>query len=1502
LAVIKAWSTFDRVVKVGCLLPTILPEDSLRQCSAAPASLQAVVRCRSRLFRTAFLLLLCGGALFGQWQKASGFASYGSEAGLRQNSVTALAEDRHGFIWIGTQDGLHRFDGARFEVFSSENSALPGSFISALCLDGSGRLWVGTLHGGLALYQGGDRFLRYTAESSSLNENSILSLSPRSEGGIWVLMPHALQSFDGGERWETLRQGANLQCFFEGNGTTFLAEDSGFFYGGSGDSWHFVCAMQASVQCMVEREGVLFLGTQAGLLTAEPPAFLPRPMEHPLLARAHVRTLHHSSDGLWVGTFDDGLFFLPAQGGPIQHHQPSPGLKGQLQQGRIISFTSGSDGTIWVGTGLAGLFSYHPERTRFQHFYYAQAASGGGIASNLVRALHPDGADGLYLGTDGAGILHLSSLDEPIRETPQMMPAHHRRIWSFAEWQGHLLAGGDEGLLRKEGDRWQEWGNLKAFPVRTLLETPQRLLVGSFGKGLGYFEDTSDNLHLLELPPASDARIMALLSVPDGAVLVGTLGELLLWQHDGSLQTVSSGEGMPVRTLLLDGRNQLWVGTARGLYLFAHGVPSQPSEPTRVYTEEDGLPNSTIYALEEDDSGRIWLSTNRGIACLDGGTNALLCFDTSDGLQAMEFNGGASARDGRGTLYFGGIQGFNAFRPMAIQPTTQPASVAFSYLETVLGSKILSPDSAQSIVLTTADAFFRVGVTTLDFAHPQRSRFRYRLLGYQEDWIEGVHRSEITYTGVPPGPYQLQVQATNRDGLMQPGIHSLAFEVAAPPWRSRPALFLYLAGLLALSLFLLSLAYSLRKSHKALKQSEDRLRWALWGSGDGLWDWDMRSGIVHRSRFAEWLGYGNEELREPVHIRRGLIHADDREAMQKSLEQHLKGEAPYYEATYRLRSHDGSWKWVLDRGRVVERDADGTPWRMAGTHKDIGQQIAMQERLDLAWRAIESTEEAVVLLDQEFRLISANPAFEALTAFLQVEVQGKALRGLLSMPPLTEEAFLLLISELRNRDAWKGEIWLQRKDKEPFLAWAHLNAVRASRFGTHFVMVFSDITQRKRSEEELRWLANYDTLTRLPNRTFFMERLNRAILRAQRGHQRLALLFLDLDRFKHINDSLGHNTGDALLCSVADRLRNCVRKDDTTARLGGDEFTIILERLENPAGSAHVAEKILADLAMPFSLGPYELVVSPSIGISIFPEDGCDAETLLRNADTAMYSAKAKGRNNYQYYSQEMNSSSLRRLEREAALRFALPRAELELHYQPQVDLTSGFCTACEALLRWRSPQFGMVSPLEFIPIAEDNGLIVEIGDWVLQQALYDFQQWRTLPGAPQRVAINLSPRQVFSNDFLSRTRSLIAASGLPGTCIEFELTESLLLDVSRQNIQTMAELKGMGATLALDDFGTGYSSLSYLKRFPMDTLKVDRSFIQDLEHNEDTRSLVGSILAMGKRMGLTVVAEGIESAEQARLLFLEGCHLGQGYHFARPMPDSDLRAWLSARLGPHAE
>jgi len=1465
--------------------------------------LDAAACSRSRGCGSALLLLFCCGApLFGQWRKASAFASFGSEAGLRQNSVTAVAEDRHGFIWIGTQDGLHRFDGSRFEVFSTENSSLPGSFISALCLDGNGRLWVGTLHGGLALYQGGETFRSFSANESPLYENSILSLFPRRAGGIWVLMPHGLQSFDGQEHWETLRQGVNLHSFLEGGISSFLVEEAGFFQSGSGDSWQFVCPIDSPVQCMAEGRDILYLGTQAGLLTAEPPAFLPRPMEHPLLARAHVRTLHHSPDGLWVGTFDDGLFFLPAQGGPIQHHQPSAGLKGQLQQGRVLSFAAGRDGTLWVGTGLAGLFSFHPHRTRFQHYYYAHASSGGGIASNLVRALHPDGDNGLYLGTDGAGILHLSSLDEPLGETAQRMPAHHRRIWSFAEWQGHLLAGGDEGLLRKEGDSWQEWGNLNAFPVRTLLATPQRLLAGSFGKGLVFFEEKSASMQVLELPPESDARIMALLSAPGGDVLIGTLGELLRWQPGGTPKAVSSGEGLPIRTLLLDGRNRLWVGTARGLYLFADGAPTVPSEPTRVFTEKDGLPNSTIYALQEDGAGRIWLSTNRGIACLIAETSSILSFDTSDGLQAMEFNGGASARDGRGRLFFGGIQGFNLFQPETIQPTTEKVSVAFSYLETVQGSKILSPDAESSILLSTADAFFRVGVTTLDFAHPQRSRFRYRLLGFQEDWIEGGHRSEITYTGVPPGPYLLQVQATNRDGLMQPGIHSLALEVAAPPWRSRPALFLYLAGLLALFLFLLSLAYSLRKSHKALKQSEDRLRWALWGSGDGLWDWDMRSGIVHRSRFAEWLGYGNEELREPVHIRRGLIHADDREAMQKSLEQHLKGEAPYYEATYRLRSQDGTWKWVLDRGRVVDRDVDGTPWRMAGTHKDIGQQIAMQERLDLAWRAIESTEEAVVLLDQEFRLISANPAFEGLTSFLQEEVQGKALRGLLSMPPLTEEAFNLLVSELRSRDAWKGEIWLQRKDKEPFLAWAHLNAVRASRLSTHFVMVFSDITQRKRSEEELRWLANYDTLTRLPNRTFFMERLNRAILRAQRGNQRLALLFLDLDRFKHINDSLGHNTGDALLCSVADRLRSCVRKDDTTARLGGDEFTIILERLENPAGAAHVAEKILADLAKPVTLGPYELVVSPSMGISIFPEDAADAETLLRNADTAMYSAKAKGRNTYQYYSQEMNSSSLRRLEREAALRFALPRAELELHYQPQVDLRSGRCTACEALLRWRSPLFGMVSPLEFIPIAEDTGLIVEIGDWVLQQALHDFQLMRTLPGAPLRVAINLSPRQVFSNDFLFRTRSLIAASGLPGTCIEFELTESLLLDVSRQNIQTMTELKGMGTTLALDDFGTGYSSLSYLKRFPMDTLKVDRSFIQDLEHNEDTRSLVGSILAMGRRMGLTVVAEGIESAEQARLLSLEGCHLGQGYHFARPMPDSELRAWLSARFGPGKE
>jgi diguanylate cyclase (GGDEF)-like protein/PAS domain S-box-containing protein len=438
-----------------------------------------------------------------------------------------------------------------------------------------------------------------------------------------------------------------------------------------------------------------------------------------------------------------------------------------------------------------------------------------------------------------------------------------------------------------------------------------------------------------------------------------------------------------------------------------------------------------------------------------------------------------------------------------------------------------------------------------------------------------------------------------------------------------------------------------------------------------------------------------------------------------------------------------------------------------------------------------------------------------------------------------------------------------------------------------------DITERKRIAERLAQLAHHDSLTGLPNRALFLDRLQAAIEHVQHRGRHIAVLLFDLDRFKLINDTLGHAAGDRLLQSVAQRLTGALREDDTVARLGGDEFVILLVDVARRDDVAQVAQKLLDTLAAPHSIDGRELFVTTSIGVSVFPGDGADSASLMKHADIAMYRAKAKGRNNFQLYLPDMSEATPRRLAIETELRYALEREELELHYQPRVDLHTGKLVSFEALLRWQRPGFGRVSPSEFVPILEETGLIVQVGEWVLRSACGQVRRWHAQLGMEPHISVNLSPRQLRQHDFARAVERVLSDTGLAPAYLELELTESMLLEHTSHTIALLEELQGMGLRFAVDDFGTGYSSLAYLKRFPISSLKIDRSFVEDIETGQDSGAIARTVIAMAHSLGMRAVAEGVETRAQLEFLKRHGCDEGQGYWFSKPQPPDTITACL---------
>jgi diguanylate cyclase (GGDEF)-like protein len=447
---------------------------------------------------------------------------------------------------------------------------------------------------------------------------------------------------------------------------------------------------------------------------------------------------------------------------------------------------------------------------------------------------------------------------------------------------------------------------------------------------------------------------------------------------------------------------------------------------------------------------------------------------------------------------------------------------------------------------------------------------------------------------------------------------------------------------------------------------------------------------------------------------------------------------------------------------------------------------------------------------------------------------------------------------------------------------------------SHYIAVFSDISERKAVEERVAYMAQHDFLTGLPNRLLLQDRLTQAIAHAKRKQGKLAVIFLDLDHFKNINDSLGHPVGDKLLQEVADRIKGAVRASDTVSRPGGDEFIIMLQDPGTADTIAMAAVKLLAAIAGSYLIDGSEIQVTTSIGISVFPDDGRDSDSLIKHADNAMYQAKGSGRNNYQFFTSEMNRRTLERISLRTKLSHALERQELSLHYQPQVDLQSGRIIGAEALLRWNQPVLGMVSPAQFIPIAEENGLIATIGEWVLREACRQNQEWRKL-GLPEiTVAANLSAVQFRQKNFGEMVMVIVNESGLTPSAFELEITESVVMHDAGAAIALLQQLKSFGLKLSMDDFGTGYSSLSYLKKFPINKLKIDQSFVRNIMIDSDDAVIASTIISMAQNLRLTVIAEGVETLEQLAFLRQQGCHEMQGYYFSKPLPAEKFACLLS--------
>ena len=682
-----------------------------------------------------------------------------------------------------------------------------------------------------------------------------------------------------------------------------------------------------------------------------------------------------------------------------------------------------------------------------------------------------------------------------------------------------------------------------------------------------------------------------------------------------------------------------------------------------------------------------------------------------------------------------------------------------------------------------------------------------------------------------------------------------------------------------------------------IHDNEERLRLALSASETELWDWNLITSEISRSN---QIDDSPLPKRCPLHSTKTFeeyIHPKDYPGFRHALDNHFSGINDTYDIEFRIKTSSQNWEWRHAIGHITHRNEKELPTRLLGTLHNITHRKNTEEKLKIIALSYESTSDGIWIANAKQECIMINKAFTHITGYTDNEIIGKPFlfsRIEKHQRQIAERAH----KSLQEEGLWSGEITNQRKNADPYTEALRISVIHdESGELTHYIGVFSDISLRKKAEEDLRKLANYDPLTGLPNRALFVERLEQEFKERRDTNYQFALLFLDLDNFKKINDSLGHDAGDQLLKEVARRLHTCCRERDTVARLGGDEFTFIIQDIGDPHVAAKTAQRILEELEPAISVDGNDLINTVSIGIAIFPKDGENMGQLMRHADTAMYSAKSKGKNSYQFFDQKLKDKALARLELEQDLRKAVNNNEIVLHYQPKVDLVSGTSDGVEVLARWFSKSRGLVPPNDFIPIAEETGIILNLGNYILKTACQQYKHWLDQNIVKDRISVNVSGNQFMQPGFLQQVDDILQCTKLSGKYLELEITESMLIHDTEKAIEIMQALRDRDISLAIDDFGTGFSSLNYLKRFPVNTLKIDRSFIVDILTSNQDQNIVKSIIQLGQCLDLEIVVEGIETMEQADELRTMDAQIMQGFLYSKPLSSDKYELFLTENI-----
>ncbi|MCJ8318476.1 MAG: EAL domain-containing protein [Colwellia sp.] len=1458
--------------------------------------------------------------------------------GLSQSHVNKTIQDSQGFIWVATKMGLNRFDGYQVKSFDGPNGIFTAESITTLFLDEQQNLWVSTLYSGLfrintttlnveQVFNG-----RLSSDDTTVSE--VIAIEQGGKNKLWLGISEHVYSLDTltGKltHYLTLNLKDNIvrALLLEGN-WLFCATGRGLYRLNiaNGDS-QFISHQTPEFNSedsenakflLRDKELGLLMGTVEGLFQLQ--NITDNNVEN-LTSQLLVEDLN-----IWDMILDGNGYLIATNKGLYRFNRDnlilSPVLKFsdsrfQITDNTILDIFKDKIGNIWLASKSQGVMIWSPKTLRFDH---VSASTIPALSHDNVWAVYQDNNDIVWLGTDnGLNRLDLVNGTSQSFLTTNDSKAIHgshviHQIFAFPNDSNKLWLENDYGLQifdtstntlsqPKYSKKMAAIVN-EQWPIGYYIVDNSNILFITSESHYLYNSLSGEVESLTELnkvssPELSWGFLPSFTGLPYD-VLLASSGKLYLFNLKNKqskliyqVKNYQAQNSDFVDNWLVDHNDTLWLAmSGEGLI----GLDKESFKEKYRFEISNKMPTANIYSLQMDDFNNLWFSSQVGLFRLNLDNNHLEHFTADDGLLANEYNSSAYTKLSDDRLVFGSTRGITLFSPhqfVASSDVDKDFDVTLTDIELLSNDERKFPPlgSLKKLVLDYNEYGIRLEFSTLQYFRQLNTLYDVRLEGPESLHYKDYAKNELLLPKLTPGNYQLEISAFHPVTGKRSEPYILEIESLAAPWQTTKAKIFYLLLIvLIIALYIYrrnARRHTLLLAHEKTKASEQRMSLALKSSNSGIWDYHVTEDELYDKRLTDELSYTS--LKQPhklvAHLER--IRYDDFNLLEQRWHDFVEGNIKRWDVSYQMLAKDGQWLWFRDVGRIISTDKQGKPTRLAGTYTNITQSKDDKAKAVLFGEAFSQINDWVLIVDARLVPVSANDTFlNAFSSRKSGDIPSfKQIVGSLGEQKFQE--FREIIEKIKPGESWQGEEVIATKHESQHPVLIKINAiVKDSGKISHYVIVISDITIQKNAEEKLRHLAHYDYLTNLPNRKLILEKIEQTIKDHQRSEKKSALFFIDLDKFKQVNDSLGHSVGDDLLRYVAHTLVTNVKARDLVARQSGDEFMILIDEFEDLDHLIQLAQRIIKRLSQPLKLMGSHVNVSASIGIAIYPDDADNSAELIQKADLAMIHAKETGRSRFEFFTASMNEKAQQRIALEGQVQLAFNNEEFINYYQPIVDCAHQRIIGFELLMRWPSDN-GFISPEVFIPITEDMGLISKLTERAIDQALTDYCRWQGLY-ENSYVSINLSAIHILQEGLASTLEKLLIKHELTADVVRLEITEGTLLSDKSIALLRLNELKALGFKLLLDDFGTGYSSLTYLSKFPIDIIKIDQSFIRNLQSNPMNKPIIKSIVSLANNLDLTCIAEGVETQKQLNYIRSLNCDVIQGYYFSKPVPIDEI-------------